>query len=194
MSLKNSGLVFYSFLLFVVLFIVTLPVSGQLEESDSQKLGADEVVKWRQDLDFIKTVLPAKHKNLFHRLNRETFYAAIEELDGKIPELSRNQVLLEFSRIIGLAKDGHTHFFPAFNRSLKFQFFPVSMYLFDEGIFIRKASPEYADIVGAKIVKIGKMTAEEAFKKTSPYAAGDNEMWAKEYVPILLSSPQVLKA
>jgi len=165
--------------------------TGKTNKSSS---GKSEVEKWREDLRFIAKELPAKHKDLFHRLDRETFFKEIKELDAKIPTLTKNQVVLEFSRIIGLAKDGHTQFFPAYNRSLDFQYVPISMYMFGDDIYVRKASEEYKDIVGAKVLRVGRMNTREAFARLSPYAQGDNEMWHKEYVPIFMGSPDVLQA
>ena len=150
--------------------------------------------KWREDLEFIKRELPAKHKDLFHRLDRDRFYKEVAELDKNIPDLTPNQVALEFERIVGLAKDGHTWTSPVFTRSMNFQAFPVNFYMFGDNIYIRKADPTYKDIVGGKVLKIGNMTTAEAYKKVSPYMSTDNEMGIKDVAPSYLTSPEILRA
>jgi hypothetical protein len=191
-----------SFVLPLVLLFGTLSAFSQNYTGRPVKLGdimvskdgKSEVEKWREDLLFIKTELPKKHKNLFHRLNRESFFSAIKELDAKIPMLTKNQVVLEFSRIVGMARDGHTSLSPLFDPKMKFQFFPIGMYKFEEGIYIRRASPEYKNIVGGKVLRIGKSTIDEAYRKLIPYTFGDNGMSSKEYAPIFLASPEILQA
>ena len=152
------------------------------------------VEKWREDLEFIKRELPAKHKDLFHRLDRNLFYKEITELDKKIPDLTPNQVALEFERIVGLARDGHTWTSAVFSRSMNFHAFPVNFYMFGDDIYIRKADPTYKDIVGGKVLKIGKTTTAKAYEKVSPYMSTDNEMGIKDTAPNYLTSPEILQA
>jgi tetratricopeptide (TPR) repeat protein len=159
-----------------------------------EKNAKSAVEKWREDLEFIKTELPAKHKNLFHRLDREKFYKEIADLDAKIPTLTQNQVALEFERIVGLARDGHTWTSPLYTNDMNFQLFPINMYMFGDEMYIRKADAAYKDIVGGKVLKIGKMTTAEAVQKVGPYMSTDNEMGIKNAAPIYLASPQVLQA
>ncbi len=171
--------------------LVKLGEIKAVKSADNEK---SAVEKWREDLQFIATELPAKHKNLFHRLNREKFESAIKELDAKIPNLTQNQVALEFERIVGMARDGHTWISPLFERSLNFRVFPINLYMFGDEIYIRKADSTYKDIVGGRVLKIGKMTTTEAYKKVSPYMSTDNEMGIKASAPNYLTSPEVLQA
>ena len=164
------------FVLGFILIISTVSVFSQKFESKLIKLSdikvekneKSEVEKWREDLQFIATELPAKHKNLFHRLDREKFYQEIKELDAKIPTLTQNQVALEFERIVGLARDGHTWVSPLFDHNMKFQVLPINLYIFGDEMYIRKADAAYKDIVGGKVLKIGKVTTAEAYQKSQP--------------------------
>jgi hypothetical protein len=191
-----------SLIIGLILFITTTVVHGQQLSNELIKLGEikaatgekTELEKWREDLEFIKKELPAKHKNLFHRLDRDLFYREIKELEKKMPSLTRNQAALELSRIVALTKDGHTRLWPLLEPQMKFQLFPISMYMFGDGLYIRKASPEYRDIVGGKVLQIGKMPTRDAFRKVSAYIPADNEMGYREYAPLMLASPEVLQA
>jgi hypothetical protein len=64
--------------------------------------------------------------------------------------------------------------------------------VFSDGIFVQKASPEYAEMVGGRVVRIGAMTAEDAFKAVGQAAFADNEMGVKAIVPAMLTVPEVL--
>ncbi len=149
--------------------------------------------KWREDLQFLATELPKRHKNLFHKLKREDFEKAVKDLDAKIPTLTSNQIALEFARIVAMVRDGHTLMIPLIEPSLKFRAFPVKIYLFKEGFFVQSANSEYANIVGGKVLKIGNTPIEKAFEMVTPYIPKDNEMGAKNFAPFYLVSPEVLQ-
>ena len=202
LGVKN---IFQGNLLFAVILLGGASLAAQNFSGQSVKLGEikiekagggkkSAVKKWREDLKYIATELPGKHKNLFHRLDREIFYREVKKLDAKIPTLTRNQAALEFGRIVGLARDGHTSLFPVFNPQMKFNMFPIEMYAFLDGTYIRRADPELKHLLGAKLLRIGRMSIEEASKTVMPYVAGDNEMFSKAIIPTYLASPEVLFA
>lgn len=170
--------------------------SGRVALSDIQPKAGEksELEMWRGDLNWIKEELPKKHPALFHRLDKARFYAEIEKLDKALPKMTANRAAFEMARIVGLPRDGHTRISPLFWGNSGFRLFPYMMYEFSDGIYIRKASPEYKDIVGTKVLGIGKYSIEEAYKLVSPYMSTDNEMWFKEYVPIYLGCPELLEA
>lgn len=165
---------------------------GEIKPADAD--AKSELEKWREDLEYIKTELPRRHKDLFHRLDKEKFYSEIEKLDKQLPGLTANRAALEFERIVGLARDGHTWTSPVFAENMKFRLFPYALYTFSDGIFVRKASPEYKDIIGSKVLKVGKHTIKEAYEIVAPYMSTDNEMGQMEYVPRYLAIPEVLYA
>jgi len=150
--------------------------------------------QWREDLRFMNRELPARHKNLFHKLKKEEFEKAVKDLDAKIPSLSGNQIALEFARIVAMVRDGHTSMIPLIEPTLSFRAIPIKIYLFREGFFVQSASSEYANIVGGKVLKIGDTPIEKAFEMIGPYIPKDNEMGAKNLAPFYLVSPEVLQA
>jgi tetratricopeptide (TPR) repeat protein len=59
---------------------------------------------------------------------------------------------------------------------------------------VRAAKKEFANLVGARVVKIGDYTAEQAVSKVGKIIGQDNEMDAKFFAPHLLVMPEVLQA
>ena len=57
--------------------------------------------QWREDLRSFAEQAPKVHKNLFHALTREQFEAEVRRLNDRIPSLSRNQIIVELTRIVG---------------------------------------------------------------------------------------------
>lgn len=158
------------------------------------KLTPDEAVKWREDLKFLADLLPAKHKNLFHRLDRQVYEKAVSDLDAKIPSLTKHQVGLEFERIVALARDGHTWLNAIRSDSMGVHAFPIGLYVFEDGVFVVNASPRHKELVGSRILKIGGKPVDQVIEKIAPYISSDNEMGVKSMVPRYLVSPEVLYA
>src|SRR5208337_1228009 len=96
-----------------------------------------EAAQWREDLRYFAEQAPQVHKNLFHSMAREQFETAVKNLDERIPSLSRNQVIVEITRIVAMIGDGHTYVElqpPPTN----FRHYPLKLYWFADGVYIVK--------------------------------------------------------
>jgi hypothetical protein len=138
--------------------------------------------------------MPKRHKNLFHTTSRQEFENAVTRLDERIPSLARHQIIVEMARIVARVGDGHTNIAPTRDPKIGFRTYPIQLYLFQDGLYIRAARREHADIVGARVVRIGKVPAEQAYSSIREMIGRDNEMDAKFFAPFLLSMPEVLHA
>ena len=150
------------------------------------------VRQWREDLAYLARELPRRHKNLFHTVRREQFDSALAALDRKLPGLARHQVIVELARIVALVGDGHTNVAPTRDPKIGFHTYPVKLYFFKDGLFVRSAAKAHADLVGARVVRIGRLTADEAYLAVRGLIGRDNEMNARFFAPFLL--PRVLPA
>ena len=157
---------------------------------------ADSVTvrQWREDLSYLARELPRRHKNLFHTMRREQFDSALAALDRKLPTLARHQVIVEIARVVALVSDGHTNVAPTRDPKIGFRAYPVKLYFFKDGLFIRSASRQQADLVGAKVVRIGRLTTTQAYEAVRVLIGRDNEMNARFFAPFLLAMPEILHA
>lgn len=150
--------------------------------------------QWREDLRFMASEMRARHKNLFHATTREEFDAAVGRLHERIPKLARHEILVEMMRLAASVGDGHTHMGLGQDPRLGFRRYPVRLYFFREGLYVRGAAPEHARLAGARVLKIGHATAEEAYRAVLSVTPRDNEMGARSVAPFLLVTPEVLHA
>ncbi|MGB7202463.1 MAG: tetratricopeptide repeat protein [Pyrinomonadaceae bacterium] len=150
--------------------------------------------QWSEDLRYLAGELPKRHKNLFHTITRAQFEKAVRDLDARIPTLTQNQIVMELARIVTMVGDGHTRLVPLFEPTLRFRTFPVSIYVFKEGVFIQAVDKTYTEAVGGRIVEIGKVPVEQIISKLREYVPSENEMGLKNAVPLYLGSPEVLQA
>src|ERR1043165_2420420 len=126
----------------------------------------------------IQQQIEAKHPMPFRRVGREQFHAAMAKA-GDDP--------IATMRAVAMLRDGHTQLFPNFNR-----WFPVRFYALTDGLFITAVDKRFAQLAGAKVLRIGNRTAEEAMRDVESMFSSDNEFRAKE-AAALLSSAQIAK-
>jgi tetratricopeptide (TPR) repeat protein len=158
--------------------------------SAPEGLSRDE--RWGYDLDHLVRRMEKVHYNLYAKVSREKFRAAIDELKGRLSALKDEEIAVGIQRILALVGDGHTILM--FNRNgeeprLRY---PVELYLFKEGLFVRAASPELAELVGSKVLRIGNVSAEEALAAVEPLCSRDNAMGVRKQSPVFLTIPPVL--
>ena len=169
-------------------FALTFVLSAQtLAQETAPKLTA---AQWQADVKFLGEELPRRHRNAFHRMKREEFEAAVKTLHDRVPAMTEDEIIIGLMKIVAMIKDGHTNLVPqTFFRS---GVYPVKFYFFSDGLFVQKAAPEYAEMVGGRVVKIGNASVEDALKSAGQTTFADNEMGIKASAPILFSIPEVL--
>jgi hypothetical protein len=183
-------------LLLALLLWISLPSAALPQEParEGGRLPAREVENWREDLRTMAREMPRRHRNLFHTVTREQFEAAVARLDSRIPLLAQHQIIVEMARIAAMVGDGHTNIAPTRDPKIGFRSYPVRLYLFRDGLYVRAASREHADLVGARVVKIGNAPWASVYESVEQIIGRDNEMGAKFFAPFLLAMPEVLHA
>ncbi len=178
----------------IIVFFFILISSTLVFSQIDQQTSKTEAEKWREDLRFMAQEMPKRHKDLFHQMTRQQFETAIKNLDARIPQLARNQIIVEMARIVAMVGDGHTNLYPTRDPKVGFRVLPVKLYFFKDGLFVRAAKKEQAALVGARVVKIGDLIAEQAYSKVRELIGRDNEMDVIFFAPHLLVMPEVLQA
>jgi len=165
-------------------------------QKPAQNAGSRELTaeQWREDLRYFATQFPKTHRNAFHSVPRDEWEAAVKRLDEGIPQLKRHQIIVEMSKLVALIGDGHTCFHSFYSPEIGFRRYPVSFYNFSDGLYVRAADPRYANVVGGRVVKLGKASAEEAMRAAAAVDGRDNEMWARLTAPWRLGTAEVVDA
>jgi tetratricopeptide (TPR) repeat protein len=150
-----------------------------------------EAAQRREDLHFFAKQAPQVHKNLYHAITREQFDAAVKSLDERIPNLSRNQFAAEIMRIVAMIGDGHTHL--EINQAHSgFRHYAVKFYWFPDGIYVLQGDQKYAAVVGGKILRLGKVSGQEAYEAVRQVVPHDNESQIRDLTPLYMSLAEVL--
>ncbi|HJP59205.1 MAG TPA: hypothetical protein VJ865_04385 [Gemmatimonadaceae bacterium] len=150
--------------------------------------------QWREDLRFMAAEMQRRHKNLYHAITPEKFAAAVADLDARIPTLQRNEIIVGMMRIAAMVGDGHTRVDPRKDAKFGFPSLPLRLYLFDDGLYVRAAAPQFASLVGSRIDAVDGVPVQQAINRVSEIISKDNEMATKLLAPVFLNMPDILQA
>lgn len=139
--------------------------------------------QWREDLQYFARELPKRHKNLFHTIPRENFERMVAELDAALPTLADYQIIVRMLEITAKVGDGHTYV----HLPTTFKRYPLVLYWFGNELRIVRASKEYKDALGAKVVKIGGMNINDVRERILSVVSQDENEWS-----VLSNSPSYL--
>jgi len=159
---------------------------------DAAPLHAQQLAEWREDLRVLATELPARHKNAFAHVSRAQWDSAVRVLDAKLPRLQRHEVVVELMRLVALVRDGHTAL--DLGEHVGFHRLPIQLYDFKDGLFVVAADSAHADLAGAKVVRIGSSSPEDAMHAVGELVSHESPNWARARAPALLVVPEILAA
>jgi hypothetical protein len=149
--------------------------------------------QWREDLAALDHAVRTDHKSPFHTVSKANYAAMVTELHDDIPDLDDQAIIVRMASIVAAVNDGHTRLSGWLrNPDWGFNSYPIALYWFSDGLFVRQAHPDHQDLVGARVIRVGSYSAEEAQKLVEQVAAADNRFGEIDSGPYYLISPQVL--
>jgi hypothetical protein len=86
--------------------------------------------------------------------------------------------------------DAHSNLEPG--PALGLRFYPLELHSFEDGLYVRRADSAYASIVGAKVLRIGRVSAAEAMASIATVVPHENEWWVRAWGPSQLMIPEVV--
>jgi hypothetical protein len=135
------------------------------------------------------------HPDLFHGVSREAFDAAVDDLIGRLPALSDDEVLVGLMRLVAMissqGRDGHMGMWPPDNPEAVHRF-PIRVWEFPEGMFVTAARTPNADLVGTRIVAVDGVPIDEVLERLDPVVPRDNASNLRAARSVYLTSAEVL--
>jgi|SRR5579872_1816142 len=153
---------------------------------------ADRSARWRDDLTRLSRILKAEQYAFPKRYDVSAFDAEITALERDAATLTDPDITLRLMRLVAGAKDGHSRVVvPVFG---PFRRLPLTVEWFADGLAVMSAAPEYADALGLRVTRIGRMTPEQVLAAAAPYIAHENEFGLRAESPGYLTVLEVLQA
>jgi tetratricopeptide (TPR) repeat protein len=173
-------------------FVLATPLRAQAPHAEPPQTPPAKLTasQWQADVRSLGDELPRRHKNAYHRMKREDFEAAVSKLYDAVPKMSDDEIVVGLMKLVAMVHDGHTSLVP--RQYIRSGVYPIQLYSFSDGVYVRKAAPAYAELVGAKVLRIGGVSIDEAMAAVAPVVAADNEMGVLDLGPVMLSVPEIL--
>jgi hypothetical protein len=178
------------------LFLVALSLIISVQAHAQANMTAE---KWQADLHYLQEVVNSERSNLFHKITSAEFNRTVNELNAKIPQMQRHEIIVGLARLVARFRIGHTvlplqvwQHDP--DPNIAFHRFPMLVYLFSDGVYVCAAKEQYRDAVGGRVVRLGKLAIDQALETVRPVVHYENEQGFKSAVPLYLSCPEVLHA
>ncbi len=157
-------------------------------------LTPDEARAWREDLRFMAEQMQEKHKNLYHSITPQDFYARVEVLNARIPTLTRAEVIVELAKIVAAIGDGHTNIYPTRDPKIGFHMLPVTFTFFGQELYVRAVREPQRALLGDRVLRIGNLDVGHAYAAVKTMIGHDNDSGARYWAQYLLAMPEVLEA
>ncbi len=154
--------------------------------------------EWQADLKFLKETVHTKYSNLFYNITAADWDKEVDKLNAAIPTMTDQQRLAGFIKLVALFHVGHTqlttgHLHGENAKTMALRRYPYQLYLFSDGMYIRRADNTYANAVGGKVIKIGNMKVEDALQAIRPLVSFENEQGFRTNSPAYLAIPEFLQ-
>ena len=155
-------------------------------ESGRQRLTP---AQWREDLRFAVDTFLARDRS-FSPEARQQFRTAIAELQRTVEGKTDDQIIVELAKAVALAGNAHTRLYLLRNRS-ELRRYPIRVWWFADGLYVVRATPEYSELLGARILRIAGRNVEQVKQQVVPLFAG-NASWRTYMSAYTMTSPDVL--
>jgi tetratricopeptide (TPR) repeat protein len=147
---------------------------------------------WRDDIAFVQKQIESTHPFPYRRISREQFAESLSTLKRESGALQPDAVALRLMQIVASLRDGHTNLLPGAKSTFD-EWFPVRFYQFSDGLFITAIGKEFRPAAGAKVIRIGSKSSDDALRLAESAYASDNDFGALE-ATVLLSNLRLLRA
>lgn len=133
--------------------------------------GVSRIDGWRRDLDYLYAEALRVSPDYRNGNTPAAFTRAHDDLSKRIPALSREEFIVGLNRMLAILHQGHTGLFEGSG----LHHLPVQFYVFPEGIFIVRAANRYQNLVGTRLVSIGKTSADDALRLVNRMLSVDGD-------------------
>ncbi len=147
------------------------------------------------DLEMYLERLETVHPEPFHGIDRDVFVARLEELKVALPNLSREQAMVELMRTTALlsraGRDGHQFALPLPEHGG--MLLPIRAFEFADGLFVTASHPSAEHLVGARVTALNGHPIDEVLDALEPLVPRDGPATVANFRPVFMSRLDVLR-
>ena len=149
---------------------------------------------WKVDLDYLTRRVAETHYSPWRNISREEWNDEIERIKNAAPTMKDHEIVVAVMQLVVKIGDGHTVVAAPRDGKLGFHVLPLSFYDFKDGMYVRMAHPDYAKLLGKRVVRIGDVPVEKAYELASTTTQRDNPQQIRWLAPRYMARIEVLNA
>ena len=167
----------------LILLTLTIGCKEQKFENNTSEKSRNQ--KWNEDIAYFESEYLNESKT-FPKDSIADCKLVLSNLKLQIDSLTDNQIVLQLSRCVAMANNGHTTIHLSSMDKI-----PLRFYWFKEGLYIIKTDSSSKQYLGSKILEINSIKTDSVFRHLKPYLSGI-ESFKKFTATNYLASPQIL--
>ena len=148
---------------------------------------------WREDLEQLHREIITRHPSPYWKTPQRVIDSAFQDLIAQLPRLNNYEVFTGIQRFTALFGDGHTSAYPDDQPLLVYNYLPLKLWSFADGIYVIASPNRHLKYVGMKVVAIQGEDVPVVFKEIAQLVGADNPMEYEYIVPDLMLRPQLLR-
>jgi hypothetical protein len=157
--------------------------------SSAQK---DKSQAWKSDIEYLRSELPKRHKNLFFKIDKTTFERKVDELSNTLSSKTDSEIVISLQQIIAEMGDDHTGI--DYQRILQSSgILPLTLYWFSDGLYVLATLDKYESALGKRITAVNGVPIVEVTARLSSLLAKTNDALIKHRIPNMLPSIALLR-
>lgn len=149
---------------------------------------------WRADLDILIKLLREKHWHYRDAPFPTAFEQRASDLRRRIPQLTDEQLVVEFQALLATLHDGHTLVYPFGMKLGSLSHIPIAFYDFEDGLAVIAADPTHTSMIGKKVLTVGGLPVAKLLEQATPLMSLENDSQRRWVYPTYLTFPAFLQA
>ncbi|MFC7773054.1 hypothetical protein [Flavobacterium sp. GCM10027622] len=155
----------------------------------SQEINTED---WITDLNFLKSELSKKHKNLFSKLSKDEFDSGIDKIIKQLDKDTDIQTSIKLHQLIAKIGDSHTSLSTS-HITQKRKIIPIDFMWLKEGLFISGSTKDNYELLDKKLLAINGFKINTIIDSLNTLSVVENNALIKTTSSRLLDSNVLLK-
>ena len=154
----------------------------------------DAVPDWEpqravEGIAVVMDVIENRHPNAFRYVSQKDFAARAQAVLDRVDQLDAETYALELMRLVAMIGDVHSSVWVVSGSSILTDTLQLRLWRFADGLYVRAASPDHADLVAAKITRIGSFDVEAGWDQLVADNPRENDSMATGWLQYLILLP-----
>jgi hypothetical protein len=171
------------FQIFVPIIFIMIGCGEQKTENNHSEKTRSE--KWIEDFAYFENEYLTESKT-FPKDSISSCKTLLANLRTKLDTLTDNQIILQLSKCVAMANNGHTTIQLSWMDKI-----PLRFYWFVDGLYVIKTDNSSAQYLGTKVLNINSIKIDTVLKRLKPYLSGIDR-FKKFTSSNYLASPEIL--